>query len=351
MAGNADARLKALEKEQKAIQDKQEELQKELMALQVRVSALGDVLADNNWAMLYVFKYMGAFAAELNARGLMITQAIARFNTFLDLPSNSNNFGAVLDFAFALLAAAVPVLRLTGLLARMEKNATLALEIAKNEPQWLRYAPVMNPAAAQVVVRIAPTGEVVERMKKVNDVRSKGVAVFKNDPDGFSALKKLDSTKGPIRELVAYANSSMSTFNKVLDVLGKEVENRLRHPELKYKESVLDMAKRLLEMPERLNESDLDEIELAYLWFMIGRWAKENAKYLDASVYSDVKGINDAQKVAILQLFGPGAKRGRHFRAPMIFNIGMFLGAWDVPIQHVQFEGKKDQRERGPGRI
>jgi hypothetical protein len=81
--------------------------------------------------------------------------------------------------------------------------------------------------------------------------------------------------------------------------------------------------------------TELDEIELLYLWYMITAHVKKEVK-INTLVFTSrkappqtgrqtIKGLNDTQKQTILTLFGDKARRGKIFFQPPVKSVYQFL--------------------------
>jgi hypothetical protein len=197
-----DARLRAIEEQQKAAAKKQAQLEAEQANQNARFVKTVDVLQDNNDAILYLQKYLNHFLLETVEQGMMLTTAITKFSGFLKLPPSSSSLNPFLDFAFTAVAVLYPALRLTSLLTKVTKASDVALVIAKAS----ETAP---PALAVAVNALPKMHEYADVMKKANDSRMKALTALKDDPStgAAGALSKFDAAKGPIKELLAAANA------------------------------------------------------------------------------------------------------------------------------------------------
>ena len=344
MAGKTpyDADIAALKKQQ-------EKLTKDLTAMGKRIDLMQGALEENNLALMYVMKYMGALLAELNARGLTLTRAIARFSKFLDLPEKSSSLDAVIDLAFTALSTVVPALRLTGVLHKLEKNASFALEVATHEPAWLRHAPVMREQTARLVKSIPKANEVTADLKRVSDTRLKGLVVLKDDTGGFDSLKRLDSSsRGPVHEQVNYANAAVASYHKVLDILGHELNLRLRYPEIELEYTMEQLVKGLLPLPEFFTPEDLDDLELMFLHLMIAEHVKRfvtirrQVLLVGANVRYSISGLNNAQQDTIMEYFSFTTRHGKLYRRlPSFRNIYEAMYYWKATEtnENVQMRG------------
>ena len=181
----------------------------------------------------------------------------------------------------------------------------------------------------------------LEKANKVNEaiapIREKAEKAFPEEqPEGMKELEKLDVSKKPIQELVDGARQAVKVWDDVLDTLVKEKYNRLRDPKTPSKEPMLALAKRLLPRIQIFTDEELDQIELLYLWQMIGSYVKNNVSVVEhVDQYGrgkrvEILGLNNTQQDTICNLFGFQAKRGRYFYTAPVWNIFMVLYMWGV---------------------
>jgi hypothetical protein len=319
-----DARLKVIEAQQGAAAKRQAEIEAEQKRQAAAFAQTLDLLQDNNDAILHLQKYVMHFLLETIEQSMMLNSATTKFAAFLNLPATSSKLNQYLDVAFTLLATAFPVLRLTGLLEGVTKNATLAVEIAK-------AAETKAPALATVVTSLPKAHEYADVIKKANDTRMKALVALKSDPsaNAANALSKLDASKAAIKSLAAAANQAVLVFDKVADAIGAEFKSRLATPGKAHKKSILQIAQDILTPPNFPTQSELDMIETRYLWEMITAYCRQNVTIVDSNLSSVVpqriEGLNDTQLDTMYKLFGPGVPRGTHFPVPPFPYRNMYL--------------------------
>jgi hypothetical protein len=276
-------------------------------------------------------KYYAAAANELYARGLILTSAMQKFAKFLDLPESSSRLAAIFDVAFSLLSLVQPELLIGKLFMEEEKAVTLALSIA--EAAGDRRVKALR--AAQKV------GGAVEKGVKARDTVTaiaEKAAKTEPPPEGVSLLSKLDASKKPIYDLIESSKKMENVWSKALDTLDLELENRLSDLNSQPSESLLALAQRLLVLPKQLTRSELAQVELLYLYYMIGSYVKSDVVVVETtrviqimrattqtnqrgSTTWSIVGLTDTQQDTIVALFGPGAARGKIFWQGALVNI------------------------------
>jgi len=113
----------------------------------------------------------------------------------------------------------------------------------------------------------------------------------------------------------------------------------LAKPDDTYPESLESMADRLLPALRYLKKTELDQIELVYLWFMISEYAKKHAQIVRITVAAsyasvpttEIRGFNQTQLNTIIDLFGYKPIRGEHFWLPVLQSAIMAMYLWHVP--------------------
>jgi hypothetical protein len=328
---SVDARLRALEAQQKAASQQQAKLQAELAKQQARFEKTLDILQDYSDAIIFLQKYLMHFALESVEHAMMISSAIAKFAAFLKLPPSSSSINRYLDFAFTAVAALFPAIRLMKLLDDVSQEANVALAIAKAS----ETAP---PRLATVVAKGVPkAAETTDVLKKANDTRMKALAALKSDASSGAVgeLSKLDSSKGAIRYFVETATSAAKTFDTVADVIDAEFKLRVRDPDISRKETILDKTTKILVTPNFLTPPELDQLEASYILEMLKSYCskKENVVFVKqigwgAEPGAEIRGLNETQLEAIIDLLGPNVPRGRYFFQPPFPFPGYYLYAW-----------------------
>lgn len=290
-------------------------------------------------------KYLARINGELFARGLVLTHAMDKYNAFLNLPATDQSTSAIWDFAYSILSTAVPLLRLTDFVKKLETNASVAYAIAKATGDKGRAA-----AAAKTAAKVArKAGETAE---KINDAKEK-VEKIKEGYDKVTQeqesnpLGNLDAARKPILDLIKAGQEAEAAWGKAIDAELLEFENRLNGFQASKQGTLEDYVKSLLPPVPTFNKDELLEIENLYLWQLIGAYVKDNVQIVKTTVVTQimratsqefsrgtptysVQGLNNTQQQTILGLFGPQAKRGKIFFMPALLPTGdsiwFFLG-------------------------
>jgi hypothetical protein len=291
-----------------------------------------EIMHDYDVANHYAIKYIVPFLVQLNMRGNMIMEATQTFAKFLTLPESDSTLSLIWDIAFSSLSVLVPAL---GIAKKLEESAK-AVEIAA----------ALGDRRAQALKLMREGGEVAEKVNKgketVTSIAEKSEKL-REQPEGMTELNKLDSSKGPIRDLLKDANKAVALWDKVLDLLDQEKEIRLSDTKAPAGESMTKLAERLLPRIEPLTGDDLDQIELTYLWLMLRDYAKKNVQVVRANdgyhVDTSVSGFNGNQQDTLIEMFGFSARRGKYFCQPPAVNIYVLLAIWGVPNQNLRVRG------------
>ncbi len=335
MGDALDGRVEQLEKRQDRIDRRINNVEQHQQELRRREAM---IITDNQRAHDYAMKYISRFLAELNARSGMITSAIESFNKFMALPPHSSMWGQIFDFAFGLLAVAVPALRLTTLL----RDAEVAISIAEK-------AEVAAPKMARALKGIENANERIEVINKGRETVNKlgeGVETHEKPEEAqkeVKELQELDPKRQAFKELNEYAKKGIALWERVLDLLDQSLENRLTNLEAPPKEPMLSMAQRLLKLPQPFTPEEMDQLELQYLWYLISSYCKQNVVIYRRTVIQEgrgagwtksvkegIDGLNNTQQETLQEMFGPGAKRGKYFSMIASYNIYVTLAMWGV---------------------
>ena len=299
-----------------------------------------EIIVDNQKAQHHTEKYLAAVLLNLNAEGLMITSAMQKFAKFLELPESSSKLGLWWDTAFGIISTLVPAFRWARFLTEQERNV---------EKAALELAATLGSKKAKFIKLGQKAGEAAERINKakefVTKTRENVEGLARPVPEGLAELNKLDDSKKPIHELLESSKKAIGIWSKALDTLDMELEKRLSDLNNRPKESILSMIQRLLTVPNFPTAEELDQIETACLWKMIGSYVNRNVywlqtrtiihqmgaisdRMLDGGTETELVGLNDNQQDTILAMFGPKAKRGKYFSIPPIAMIAQALGMW-----------------------
>lgn len=297
-----------------------------------------EILVDNQKAHSYAMQYLAIVLHNMNAQGLILTSAMLKFTKFLDLPESKS--GSWWELAVNVIGTVVPAFKWMRMLSEQEQAV---------EKAAIEIAAALGSKRAKAVKLVERGKEIKEKIDSVKDpamkVKENLETLAKSPPSGLSELSKLDSTKKPIRELIEASKKALLVWAKTLNTLDLELENRLSDLNTRAKETMLAMVQRLLKLPDFPKDEELDQIETACLWKMIGDWVSKNVYWLETTTMihqmgatSDrmirgrtektLEGINNTQVQTIVLLFGPHVPRGKYFNAPMIFYLWQALEIW-----------------------
>lgn len=294
-----------------------------------RVAALD---LDYNQAINHTTRFIARFLLQVNARGLMIENASTKFNKFLSLPERNSTLGPYLELAWSIVSAAVPLLKLASVVHTSERLLDAAKLVEKNVSRV--------QAAHDKVKKVKDAKE--EYLDPALDMLEKGKATVPEVPDGLGELQKLDQGKGPIKELMADAQTMIRVWEGVLELLPVMKFTRAIAASAEGSPvSMLASARNILVLPQFDSPEALDHIERAFLYTMIGEWVRTNVTLETYSTNGNTKvvGLNDTQLATIMSLFGPSVLRdGKYFTAPVYPNYWMFLRGWKAKAVRVEIQ-------------
>ncbi len=283
------------------------------------------VILDYDRASAHSQKYIAPLLLQVQARGMMIESAARKFQAFSELPASSSTLLAFLDFAWSLVSTAVPALRLVGLV----RKANIAAELT-HASSAVRAVLIQHTSPGKVTRVTGRLGEVKDGADKVTGILGKGKAVINSDMPAVEAFAKLDTSKGPVKELFEDARKLVAAWSGTIDFLVEEKAARLANPTKTYRYTMASYASERLPIPEIFSGPELDQIETSHLWHMIGKYVRENVVYSGVGRrYSIHRGLNDTQIAAIYNLFAVTARRGRYFSKPVLpYNIFYYLDSF-----------------------
>jgi hypothetical protein len=286
---------------------------------------------DYNQAVNHATKFIARFLLQVNARGLMIENAAAKFNKFLSLPEKNSTLGPYLELAWSLVSAAIPLLKVATMVHTGERLLDAA-KLVENNVSRLQ-------AAHDKVKKVKDAKD--DYLDPALDIIEKGKATVSEVPDGLAELQKLDQSKGPIKELMADAQRMIRVWEGVLELLPIIKFNRVVAPSQGSSVTMLALARNILRLPEFDTPEALDQIERAFLYAMIGDWVRLNVTIETYSTNGNTKavGLNSTQISTIMALFGPGVLRdAKYFTAPVYPNYWMYLRAWKAKAVRIEFQ-------------
>lgn len=315
-----------------AVRNLNEELNKERKdriaaeaQVQQELRALADLLEDNNRAGGHAIEYLNQIDASFFKKALTLQGAIRDFNDFLRLPPSSNKWLAIWDSVWAGLSLALPMLRLTKTFADIEKAAQGALNAAT--------AASKSPQLIQRIVVAAGKGHnIADVIRKSNSLRDKVEQAMK----GRDAPVPMDRVKRMIKDLMNDSDHAHNVVNIAIDALDAEFGFRL--VSLLYqvpynpKESLVDLANRLMPPFKDLSPDELDQVGMYYLWTILGQYAIDHVTIVETTYRigtgTSIEGLNDTQQDQIMEWYGAQSWSGGY--VPPQFNIWYVLAAWKV---------------------
>jgi|KBSMisStandDraft_5_1062788.scaffolds.fasta_scaffold49068_2 hypothetical protein len=324
--GETDTRLTTLERKQGETATAQEKMQLQLNRQEERFAQTLDILVDHSDAISYLTKYLMHFTLESLEHALMISSATTKFAGFLKLPEETSSMNLYIDAAFTAVAAVFPAVRLLKLLDGINKEAAVALAVAKLSKT--------GPSVAGAIMAVPKAGEIADVVKKANDTRMKALAALKSDPatTAVAELAKLDNSDATIMYFAETSTRTAETFDKVANLIAEEFYQRIKNPEVKRKEDILSITKRILVMHEFPTPDELRQLGRTYLWEMIASYCKQNnnvvfVKQTGWGAYDglQLRGLNGTQMKALMDMFGPTVRRGAYFRKPVFPAPNVFL--------------------------
>ena len=324
----------------KEMKDGQDALRREFKADEKRIEdemkRSNLVIIDNDAAVLYAMQYMGHLNAQMLARAHMLEDAIRDFNKFLLLPETSSVWGPIWDAAWTVLATVMPALRLTAFIKKIEEEAQAALKAAQ-------AAGITPKNVHKILGKVAQVHDITAVVSASNEIRDKSKKALQ--ASRTNDFNKLDATKTPVREMIQAANKAWVVFDTQLATLAQVFANRLLDPSVSVKESMLDMAMRLLPLPDLIDDHELELIGRLYLWNILSGYTKKRVKiirrviqkgYTQNPYESEIEGLNDNQQDQIMAWFGRGFNMTGG-RIPPVYSIWDALDRWGVPVTTVVY--------------
>jgi hypothetical protein len=324
--GDVDGRLGTIERRQDEAAAAQDKMQKQIDRQEERFAQTIDVLVDHSDAISYLTQYLMHFTLESLEHAMMISSATTKFATFLNLPEEVDKTNLYIDAAFTTVAALFPAVRLLKLLDGINKEAAVALAVAKLSKT--------GPSVAGAIMAVPKAGEIADVVKKANDSRMKALAALKSDPatKAVAELAKLDNSDATIMYFAETATRTAETFDNVANVISEEFFQRVKHPEVKRKETIWGITKRLLPIHDFPKPDELRQLGRTYLWEMIASYCKQEnhvvfVKQTGWGAYDglQLRGLNGTQTKALMDLFGPAVRRGKYFPKPVFPSPDIFL--------------------------
>ena len=324
--GDVDGRLGTIERRQDEAATAQDKMQKQIDRQEERFAQTIDVLVDHSDAISYLTQYLMHFTLESLEHAMMISSATTKFAAFLNLPEEVNKTNLYIDAAFTAVAALFPAVKLLKLLDGINKEAAVALAVAKLAKT--------GPSVAGAIMAVPKAHEIADAMKKANDTRMKARAAMKSDPSttAVAELSKLDNSDAIIMYFAETSTRTAETFDNVANVIAEEFFQRVKHPDVKRKETIWDITKRILPIHDFPTPDELRQLGRTYLWEMIASYCKQEnhvvfVKQTGWGAYDglQLRGFNGTQMKALMDLFGPTVRRGKYFPKPAFPSPDIFL--------------------------
>jgi hypothetical protein len=298
---------------------------------------LADIHADNNDANHFASLYFDAVLLQLIAHVGILSVSMVKFKEFLDLKELPKLYENCINLAFTAVSVAAPELFLVKFLGEQEETvkAALALSAALGNKTAKALSAVqrVHEAAEPVHGAVEKGLQVKERIGQLTEG---------DTTSGMAKFSRLDAGMAAVNAMMEQGEKAYGVYQKALDVLSKEYRRRLKDPKPlgKEKESLLQLANRLLPHPGKLTADDIAQIQAKYLYEMIHEYVKQFVTLkVDIVVESSIDGpprrreewsiekLNDNQENTIVEYFSR-APRGKIFYAPPIFNIYLQIKMW-----------------------
>ncbi len=291
------------------------------------------ILADNQTAHDFAGKYIQAVNGEFYARGLKLESATHKFTEFLRLQAVPPWYEKFMNAAFSVLVSLQPELFLVKFLGEKEETVKAALALSS----------ALGNKTAKVIAGVQRVKELGDKAEKIKDAIEKAKKVKEavdrlveaNDAPGAKDIARLDASKAVVDGLIQCSQRAAKIWWDVIQVLDQEFPLRLSDPKHPAKESLLQLAQRLLQPPPPFTTDELQQIENLYLYEMIKAYVKSDVTVSvrkRATYGSDIditiNNLNNNQQATIVEYFGPKAKRGKLFPNPPVFDIHVQLKVW-----------------------
>jgi hypothetical protein len=301
------ARLTAVEKElanlRKAVSEEAAERKRVDDEIKKLVQDLALIDADNNKATGLLISYLTRTTYNYWAMGTTFQGAINDFNLFLGLPEDSTDNTIIWDIAWAVLAIAMPALRLSKVFSAIEKKSDDVLAAARAANQ--------SPALKQKIMEAAQKGSnIASVVAGGNDIRSKVQSAVQStgSPPVF------DTSKAPVKLLLAQAAEAAKALDKLVAALSEQYSayvNLLIYgvPFTKAPNALEQQAKTLLDTITFLEGVDLERAANRFLWNIMSSWTLTNVTIVYKKVDGqpagiEYEGLNASQQTKILEWFG-----------------------------------------------
>lgn len=290
------------------------------------------IYKDHERAQTYHIGYLADMNGEFYYRGLILTGAMNKYNTFLGLPLGDSRGSAMWDFAFNLLAMAVPLLRIGKFVTDLQKSSSVALAMATLAGKKAKMAKVVNVVAGGASKAGKGADKINDAKDKIQKITDPAAKLAPPTPRG--EVERLDVSKRIIADLIADSKKATASYKDAIEAELLEFENRLDGMAPSGPGSLDSFIRTALPPVPVTSEEELDQIGTLYLWTMIGQYCVQNVQIVQTTTISDIHtvgrtqvhshtttkivGLNNTQQAELVELFGLTKKRGRWFNYPPI---------------------------------
>src|SRR5688572_29803186 len=143
-----------------------------------------ELMVDHQRARDYIDKYKTAVTNAFIARVAILNGATQDFNSFMNLPPESNSASAIWDVAFAIVSMAVPALRLGAYQKAAHDRADIALKAAETFGRQARRADKAIKVGTQIADLGGKGGTYVNQVKDIIEKAEKVRPELKGQVDG-----------------------------------------------------------------------------------------------------------------------------------------------------------------------
>jgi hypothetical protein len=313
-----------LEKLNKDLQRERSDRKAEQLRQQKQLEEIVGTIMDYDRASTRVVRYFIKLDARYNNLILALQDAVIAFNEFLRLPASSNNLSQYWDVAWAALATVLPLLRVSPAWVKLEQTAQAELKAAN-------YVLQDTSLKTKLFTYTSRGHNIADWMNKENTLAARMRDVEIKKP-------KADMARTPIKAMMAESNLAHKALEQVVEAIWTEYKARLTYAitstPYPRKETLEQMADRLLPQLNYLEEDQAEQVKRSYLYQICKAWAPKNVVILTTAIRSgdivSIEGLNDTQQEQIMTWFGPRSNWVGG-AVPILLNIWMYLGVWNVP--------------------
>jgi hypothetical protein len=231
-----------------------------------------------------------------------------------------------------IVATAVPALRLSPALAKIEKMAADAMKPAKG---FLKTPKL----AAKITTAVATGHNFADVIAKSNNIRDKV-----SKATGIHTSVPVDQSKTPVKGMIKEADDARKALDTAIDALDSEFAARVHSVLYKVPyqptgnlslETLPKMAERLLPPLTYYTDDELEQLGRWFLWNILSQYAKRYVAIVTTTYRTgdsvSIDGLNDSQQEQIMEWFGPQSPWSRSSgRVPVVRDIWFALKLWNV---------------------